>query len=112
MKSEENFLDWDMMDNYYNNDGKEIGGIEDFISDDDDFEDSFEASILDADKKEVVKVANDVKNVREMVADGITVKEISEKLNLDQEYVTDIAIILNSTTEDEDDIAVAHMMLM
>ena len=47
-----------------------------------------------------------------MISDGVTVDEISDALSLEKKYVTDIAIILNSSTEDEDDIAIAHLVLM
>lgn len=114
MKSDENMLDWDMLEENYQS-GNEVKSLEEYITEcgiSDDDEDTFGASLMDADRDILLKTIEDVKNVRRMVSEGVTVEEISSALSLDKKYVTDIAIVLNSSTEDEDDIALAHLLLM
>ena len=113
MMSDENMVDWDMLDENYCESGNEVKSLEEYIVEcgvDD--EDAFGASLMDADRDILLKTIEDVKNVRKMISDGVTVDEISDALSLEKKYVTDIAIILNSSTEDEDDIAIAHLVLI
>ena len=53
-----------------------------------------------------------MKNVRELIIQALPVKEIANRLSLDEEYVTNIAITINGSPEDNSDIAIAHMVMM
>lgn len=105
-------LDWDYLDENYKEAGNEVKDLEDYILDADISDDFNDAALLDTDNFTIRKTAEDVKNVRELMKEGVIVKDIASRLALEEEYVTRIAITLTSNTEDDNDIAIAHLVMM
>lgn len=106
-------VDWEYLEENYKESGNEVKDLEAYITEG--IEDAFDygdSMMLDADNGLFEKTVKDVKNVRELMKEGITVKEIAERLSLEEEYIMIIAVTLNSSTEDDNDVAVAHLVMM
>lgn len=110
---ENSINDWEYLEDNYKESENEVKDLEAYITegmeDDFDYEDSI---LLDADNVLLKKTVDDVKNVRELMKEGITAKEIADRLSLSEDYIMMIAITLNSSTEDDNDIAIAHLVMM
>ncbi len=109
----DNNKDWDYLDDYYNESGNEVRSFEEIMAEceaSDELSDEYD-NILDTGVS-LTKTVEDVKNVRKLIAEGKTVVEISQILGLDQEYITIIAITLNSSTDDDNDVSIAHLVMM
>ena len=110
---ENSINDWEYLEDNYKESENEVKDLEAYITEgmEDDFD--YEDSILsDADNVLLKKTVDDVKNVRELMKEGITAKEIADRLSLSEDYIMMIAITLNSSTEDDNDIAIAHLVMM
>lgn len=110
---ENSINDWEYLEDNYKESENEVKDLEAYITEgmEDDF--YYEDSILsDADNVLLKKTVDDVKNVRELMKEGITAKEIADRLSLSEDYIMMIAITLNSSTEDDNDIAIAHLVMM
>lgn len=110
---ENSINDWEYLEDNYKESENEVKDLETYITEgmEDDFD--YEDSILsDADNVLLKKTVDDVKNVRELMKEGITAKEIADRLSLSEDYIMMIAITLNSSTEDDNDIAIAHLVMM
>ena len=110
---ENSINDWEYLEDNYKESENEVKDLEAYITEgmEDDFD--YEDSILsDADNVLLKKTVDDVKNVRELMKAGITAKEIADRLSLSEDYIMMIAITLNSSTEDDNDIAIAHLVMM
>lgn len=113
-QNNDNFIDdWEYLDDNYKESGNEVKDLEAYIleglDDDTDYE---ELMKIDSDDALFKKTVDDVKNVRELMNEGKTVKEIAESLFLSEDYIMMIAVTLNSSTEDDNDIAIAHLVMM
>lgn len=113
LDKENSIDDWEYLDDNYKESENEVKDLEAYISegldDDFDYEDSM---LLDVDDALFKKTVEDVKSVRKLMSDGVTVKEIAGRLSLAEDYIMMIAITLNSSTEDDNDIAIAHLVMM
>lgn len=105
--------DWDYLDENYKESENKVRSFEEIMAECktlDDFDDDYD-NILDSGVS-LLKTVEDVKNVRELIAKGKSVKEIAADLGLEENYITVIAVTLNSSTDDDNDIAIAHLVMM
>ena len=99
--------DWDISEEYYQaEEGKEELKLEDFMEP----EDSELTFRLNGDIQ-IQQTSEDVRQVMRLAKEGKTVKEISEELFLEEEYVYNIQICAQSIGE-SDPISIAHMILI
>lgn len=103
-------LDWELSEEYYKeNEGKSELRLEDFMEDEiTETNSTGDTSALGA---EVQRVASEVRRVKDLARQGKTVAEIASLMGVEQKYVSDIQICVQSFPEDHD-IAVAHLILM
>lgn len=103
-------LDWELSADYYKeNENRRELKLEDFIE-----EEATESGMSDHTASlgaDVQRVAADVRQVKAFAGQGKTVAEISGLMGVEQKYVSDILICVQSFPEDND-IAVAHLILM
>ena len=106
-------MDWDYLEENYKSSDSAVRSLDEIMKECEengeiieDVTSSYSDSFL------LEKTVNDVKNVRELVVQGVTVKEIAKRLSLDEDYVVCIAVTLNSSTDDDNDIAIAHLVMM
>lgn len=105
-------MDWDYLDENYTS-GNKVRSLDEILKECEEkgeISEDVEKTYSQADQLQ--KVVNDVKNVRELIIQALPVKEIANRLSLDEEYVTNIAITINGSPEDNSDIAIAHMVMM
>lgn len=109
-KKENMDLDWELSADYYKEDeNRRELKLEDFIE-----EDAAESGMADHTASlnaDVQRVAADVRKVKELAGQGKNMAEIAGLLGVEQKYVSDILICVQSFPEDND-IAVAHLILM
>ncbi|BBF45285.1 hypothetical protein lbkm_4047 [Lachnospiraceae bacterium KM106-2] len=102
-------LDWEYMSDFYTNEDKEIGDLEDYIVSAD--ETPTDENILGNEEDDTLRqILDDVKKVRECNDSGKNVAEIATVLDMDEEYVTLILMTLNGNPEDSNDLAIAHLI--
>lgn len=106
-------MDWDYLEENYKSSDSAVRSLDEIMKECkengeiiEDVASSYSDSLL------LEKTVNDVKNVRELVVQGVTVKEIAKRLSLHEDYVVCIAVTLNSSTDDDNDIAIAHLVMM
>jgi hypothetical protein len=106
-------MDWDYLEENYTSSDNKVRSLDEIMKEcEANGEISDNLDSIYSDKAQLEKTVNDVKNVRELIHQGITVKEISKRLALDEDYVVCIAVTLNSSTDDDNDIAIAHLVMM
>lgn len=109
-KKENQELDWELSADYYKEEeNRRELKLEDFI--DEETKDPGLSGHTDALGADVRRVAADVRRVKELAGQGKTVVEIAGLMGVEQKYVSDILICVQSFPEDND-IAVAHLILM
>ena len=106
-------MDWDYLEDNYKPSENEVRSLDDILKEcevngelDSDVNQTYSNNAL------LQKTANDVKNVRELVSEGVPLQEIAKRHSLEEDYVVCIAVTLNSSTEDDNDIAIAHLVMM
>lgn len=102
--------DWELSEDFYKEDEnrKELR-LEDFLEDGvTEGEPEADLAALGVD---VQRVAADVRRVKELMMQGKIVVEIAGEMGVEQKYVSDIQICIQSFPEDNE-IAVAHLILM
>lgn len=106
-------MDWDYLEDNYKPSENEVRSLDDILKEcevngelDSDVNQTYSNNAL------LQKTVNDVKNVRELVSEGVPLQEIAKRLSLEEDYVVCIAVTLNSSTEDDNDIAIAHLVMM
>lgn len=106
-------MDWDYLDKNYTSSENSVRSLDEILKEcEENGEISDDVSNTYSDAALLEKTVNDVRNVRELISNGVTVKEIAKRLSLDEEYVICIAVTLNSSTDDDNDIAIAHLVMM
>ena len=106
-------MDWDYLEENYTSSDNKVRSLDEIMKEceaNGEISDSLDS--IYSNKTQLEKTVNDVKNVRELIHQGVTVKEISKRLSLDEDYVVCIAVTLNSSTDDDNDIAIAHLVMM
>lgn len=58
------------------------------------------------------KIAENVKKIRELSVLGKDILSISNELDLDREFVSNVLITITSSSEDSSDTAIAHLIMM
>lgn len=102
--------DWELSEDFYKEDEnrKELR-LEDFLENGvAEGEPEADLAALGVD---VQRVAADVRRVKELMMQGKIVVEIAGEMGVEQKYVSDIQICIQSFPEDNE-IAVAHLILM
>lgn len=102
-------LDWELSQEYYQEeDNTKEWKLEDFIEEE---EPASAPPVSPLETELLQKTIQDVKQVMKLQSEGNPIPEIAKKLNLDEQYVFDIQITAQGFHED-DEIAVAHLMMM
>lgn len=116
MKEKNEILDWEYMDDYYENqDGdRKVKTLEEYMAENSqDIEERArrkEEDLASMDD-ELAKTVLAVKRVREAFETGFDVEKIMETYGYSKEYINLIVMTLQGYTEDND-FAVAHLVLM
>jgi negative regulator of genetic competence, sporulation and motility len=106
-------LDWEYMSDFYNEEEKKVRSFEDIVKECEENSHTLEdATDKTVNNDNLLKVINDVKNVRELSKDGKIINEIAILLGLEEDYVRDILITINSSPEDDSDAAIAYLLMM
>lgn len=113
--SNQEAVDWELSEDFYNQDGekKELS-LDDFISDSSEelsAEDGFGLDHGSEVQQRVQRIAADVRRVMELSGKGFPAEQIAAELGAEASYVADIMVCVQSFPED-DPIAVAHLMMM
>lgn len=112
-KDNKQMIDWDMMEDYYSNEGQgKVRSLEE-IAKESESELIGEADINAFSEKDarLLQTIEDVKRVKEASVGGATIDEIAKRLDMDRDYVALILMTREGYAEDSD-IAVAHLVLM
>lgn len=103
-------LDWEYMDDFFGTnpdlekEGNHLKTLEEYAGED--------LTGTQPEKKadgELAKIIEDVRAVKAATVEGMTVKEIGTKLNLKEEYITNILFTVQGYPEDND-FAVAQLV--
>lgn len=105
MEKDHKIEDWEYADDFYEEEHKSLS-LEDFILEEDMNENE---TVHD---EAFLKIVDDVKRVRALYNSGKTIEQISLDTNLEYDYIQTILIILNGASEDDSDVAVAHLVQM
>ncbi|MFQ9510774.1 MAG: hypothetical protein ACLRZ7_07685 [Lachnospiraceae bacterium] len=108
-------IDWEMSEDFYKVDKekeKQLPSFEDFVkaSFTDTLEDQIEPDLTAQSRLE--KTVNDVKAVRAAMIRQESTADMAKNLGLDLDYINLILLTIQGGFSEDDDIAIAHLVLM
>ncbi|NLL93281.1 MAG: hypothetical protein GX225_03920 [Clostridiales bacterium] len=105
-------LDWKYLEENYKESDRKVRSFEEIMNECESTHEDDKYDTIGEAGSALLETVENVKKIREMSSQAKTVKEMAETLNLKEEYVTTIMIILNSSTDDDNDVAIAHLVMM
>lgn len=105
--------DWEFSEEFFQTDeekDKELPLFEDFVLKDRKAGEEEAISLIGNEK--LRQTVADIRIVRKLIEDQMTIADIAEKLDMEQDYVLLITMNIQGGSDKDDDIAIAHLVLM
>ena len=106
--------DWELSEDFYKENSKALPSFEQFVAEsyiDGDTIEKVELAVSNRDSK-LEETVNHIKAIKEEINKGHNTEEIARNLKLDVEYVRLVQMTIQGGFTEDDDIAIAHLVLM
>lgn len=106
--------DWEISEDFYKEHTKTLPSFEQFVKEsyiDGDMIDDVSLDISNNDSK-LQETVKHIRAIKEEIANGHTTKEIAVNLNIDESYVMLVQMTIQGGFTEDDDVAIAHLVLM